>query len=440
MLPTIRLPAVDTGRFVFGAAGKAIPDIRAIMPALHEKQQEIKDDPARFKVADCGRRFGKNILEHDLVVDGLIKGWPVGFGSPSYKNMTEDWRALQYLLAPITRRTSEQERRIECVTGGVLELWSLENPGPIRGRKYKRFIVNEAATVPYLVVTWNEIIRATLIDLYGDAFIGGTPKGMNGFYTLYDWGLGNKKDWKSWKYSSYANPHIDPAELDAMRETLTEEQFQQEIMAEFIQSAGAVFRNLTAALTAPATMPEEHKGHTIVGGIDWAQSNDFTALSLGCVDCQREVFLDRFNQIEYEFQAGRVEAVTHQWQVKRWRVERNSIGGPMFEALIRRGVPAVPFETTLVSKRPLIEGLALALEKLDVLLLTDEAGRAELQAYESKETAAGNRTYSAPDGMHDDTVIARALMWQQMRETPKPDPLRKRRQAEIAGARRNMGW
>ena len=34
----------------------------------------------------------------------------------------------------------------------------------------------------------------------------------------------------------------------------------------------------------------------------------------------------------------------------------------------------------------------------------------ELQAYESKRTASGF-SYSAPDGMHDDTVMATAIAW-----------------------------
>jgi len=36
----------------------------------------------------------------------------------------------------------------------------------------------------------------------------------------------------------------------------------------------------------------------------------------------------------------------------------------------------------------------------------------ELQAYEMERLPSGMLRYSAPDGMHDDTVMALALGWQ----------------------------
>ena len=65
-------------------------------------------------------------------------------------------------------------------------------------------------------------------------------------------------------------------------------------------------------------------------------------------------------------------------------------------------------------KIAIIEGLALALEQASIQLLPDEAGKAELEAYEMKTDDWGKRKYSAPVGMHDDTVIARALMYRLM--------------------------
>lgn len=389
------------------------------LPKLHARQIEAANWPQRFRVLNAGRRFGKNVLMHDQSVNALLDGQPVGWGSPTYKSLTEDWRTLTNILKPITTRSLEQERRIECITGGVLEMWTLDNPDPIRGRSYKFFVVNEAAQVRYLLPTWNEIIHPTLIDLSGGALFGSTPKGLNDFHTLYSWGQ-TLPDWKSATYTSYENPYIDNAELDALKQTLTDRQFRQEIMAEFLLGEAAVFRNLDAALTAPYEEPADHQGHVIVGGCDWGRDNDYTALSLGCVDCAREIAVDRFNQIDYFFQRQRLEAMSHKWSVKRWEVELNSIGAPNFESLQRAGLPVVGFTTTHMSKQPLIEAFSLALERGDLRLLPDDAGRAELQAYEVKRTETGASKYSAPDGMHDDTVIARALMWRAMQTVPRP--------------------
>lgn len=414
--------------------------IEIALPRLHPGQRQVVEGAARYNVLNCGRRWGKNVLLHDRIVHALLaRCIPVGWGSPTYKNLADDWRNLANLLAPVTRSKSEQDRRIETVTGGVLEMWSLDNPDNIRGRSYGMFVVNEGAYVPYLADTWNKIITPTLVDRSGGGWLASTPNGMNDWHTLYTWGS-SVAGWKSWTFTSYDNPHIDPAELDRLKLTMTEREFQQEVMAAFIQSEGAVFRNLDAATTAVVQPPEEHREHTIVGGADWGKSNDYTALSLGCVECKREVYLDRFNQIDYAFQVQRLEALAERWKVKRWRVELNSIGQPIFEQLQRRGLPVVAFQTTAVSKTPLIEGFSLALEKGDLQLLPDAAGLAELRAYEVKRTPTGNSTYSAPDGMHDDTVIARALMWQQMRETPAADPQRARQRQQVSQAREVFQW
>lgn len=403
--------------------------IEITLPRPHAGQHQVIDEARRFNLLNCGRRWGKNVLLHDRIIRALfVDRMPVGWGSPTYKNLADDWRTLVDLLASVTVSKSEQDRRIETVGGGVLEMWSLDNPDNIRGRKYGMFIVNEGAFVPYLLNTWNTIITPTLVDLRGGGWLASTPNGLNDWHTMHAWG-GSVDGWRSWTFTSYDNPHIDPAELDRLRLTMSDKQFRQEILAEFIQSEGAVFRNLEAALTAPRDAPEEHKGHTIVAGVDWGKVNDFTAISLGCVECRREVALDRFNQIDYDFQLERLDALFKKWSVRRGLVELNSIGLVLFERLQRLGLPVVGFQTTLTSKQPLIEGLSLDLERGELTLLPDEAGRAELQAYEVTRTETGLSKYGAPDGMHDDTVIARALMRRQLRETA-PESKRTERQQQ----------
>ena len=65
---------------------------------------------------------------------------------------------------------------------------------------------------------------------------------------------------------------------------------------------------------------------------------------------------------------------------------------------------------TASSKPPLIESLALAFEREEVKWLADDVATLELEAYERKVSATtGRSAYSAPEGLHDDTVMARAL-------------------------------
>ena len=58
----------------------------------------------------------------------------------------------------------------------------------------------------------------------------------------------------------------------------------------------------------------------------------------------------------------------------------------------------------------MIESLALAFEREEVRWLGDPIATLELEAYEVKVNQHTNRaSYSAPEGLHDDTVMARAL-------------------------------
>lgn len=372
-------------------------------------------------MVDIGRRAGKTTLGIDRCATRETLGYPVGWFSPTYRMLIEVWREVNRILDPITIRRSVQDHRLELITGGVLEFWSLDNPNVARGRKYKRIVVDEAAMIPTLMDTWNYVLRPTLTDFGGDAYFLSTPKGRNGFWQMWQWGVDPEQtDWACWQMPSYVNEKINRAELDAMRDALPEMAYRQEILAEFIDDGGSVFRNIKACMNAQTTTPEAHKGHTLIGGIDWGKQNDFTTVSIGCRDCKCEVAKDRFNQIDYVFQRDRIKALYDRWRPQSILAESNSIGEPNLEMLQRDGLPVVAFQTTATTKPPLIENLALAFERAEWQFLADPVWTLELEAYErTVSSATGRSSYSAPSGGHDDTVISRALMvWQANRVIP----------------------
>lgn len=384
------------------------------IPELHEAQQQIVDEAKRFNVLACGRRFGKSLLGIQLDVEPALEGFPVAWFSPTHKMLAEIWRDMSLILKPVTKRTAVQEHRLELITGGIVDMWSLDAADSTRGRKYKRAVVDEAAMVPGFKDAWEAVIRPTLTDYEGDAWWLSTPRGMNFFKQGFDYGQDElKPDWASWRFPTSANPYLPPGEIEKAKDELPEQTFKQEYLAEFLQSDGAVFRNIEPNLIAPKSTPQEHKGHRVVQGVDWAQKEDFTVICTFCSTCKQELELDRFNKIEWAFQRGRLRASYDRWGVTYSLAEENSIGSPNIEALQREGIVIAPFTTTSVSKPPLIQSFALALERQEAKWLNIPVATAELIAYEAKvSTVTGRPTYGAPEGMHDDTVMARALAWQ----------------------------
>lgn len=353
----------------------------------------------------------------------LLAGKPVGIFFPSYKMLTETWRDFINVFAPVTNRKLEVEHRIELMTGGVLDMWSLENESA-RGRKYARVIIDEAALVPDLMDKWNAVIRPTLLDYHGDAFIKSTPKGRNGFWQMWEWGQDpHNAEWKSWKFPTSANPYIPADEIENMRRTVPERYYLQELMAEFLEDAGGVFRRVVEAATARLIDKAEDK-HQYVIGVDWGKSNDFTVLTVLDITNKAVCNLDRFNQIDYTVQVSRLRALCDRFHPITVVAESNSMGVPLIEQLQRSGLNVQAFNTTLASKTIAIDALALAFERGDIKIPNDPVLIGELQAYEMERLPSGALRYSAPEGFHDDCVMSLAIAWSAVEEpvTAVTDP------------------
>lgn len=358
-----------------------------------------------------GRRAGKTVLGLDRCADPVVLPYPVAWFSPTYKMLLEVWREAVRMFAPITARRSSQERRIEFVTGGLLEFWSLDNPDVARGRKYRRVIVDEAAMVPALMDAWQYAIRPTLADYNGDAWFLSTPKGRNGFWQMWQRGQdAGYPDWQSWQMPSSVNPRLAQAELDEMRLTMPERVHSQEILARFLEDGSGVFRGVRAAATAePQTA--RINGHAYCIGLDFARSEDFTVAIVLDVTLMSVVAMDRFNQIDYHIQVGRVQALADRFKPSAIIAESNSVGTPVIEQMRRMGLPVIPFTTTNASKQIAIDALALAFERGTLRILPDEVLIGELEAYSMERLPSGMLRYGAPDNGHDDTVMALAFAY-----------------------------
>jgi phage FluMu gp28-like protein len=347
----------------------------------------------------------------DLAIDAAITGYPVGWFSPSYKMLLEVWRETVEETAAVTKRKSVQERRIELINGGLVDFWSLENPDAGRGRKYARVIIDEASLVHDLLSIWQSSIRPTLTDYRGDAWFWATPKGHNGFWQMYQMGMDEQQpDWQAWQIPTSENPYIDPAEIESMRQQSPEMIFQQEMLALFLDDAGGVFRRVMEAATA-TEQDEATDGHEYLIGVDWGQSRDFTVLAVIDITTDELCHLDRFNQIDYVVQRGRLVALCERFKPVQVIAELNAMGQPIVEQLQRDGLPVQGFMTTNATKAAAIDALALAFERGDLAVLNDPVLIGELQAYEMSKTKTGLRSFSAPAGMHDDTVMALALAY-----------------------------
>lgn len=343
------------------------------------------------------------------MIDPALDGYPTAYYAPAYPYLTEIWREIRNTCAEITKDKSEQEKRLELTTGGVIRLWSLDDPDTSRGHKYRRVVIDEAAKVAKLEEAWNNTVRPTLADYHGDAFFPSTPRGRDFFWQLYCRGMDEQyPDWTSWQLPTSVNPHIAQSEIDEMQQNLPERVFQQEILAEFVEDAGGVFRKVREAIDAGRKENEDPAaGRRYFLGVDLARVNDFTVLAV-MDDAGRQVYFERFNQISWERQKESILRIAERYRA-HVVIDSTGVGDPIWEQIRRSGVSAEGFQLTNSSKERLIDNLAIGIEQGQLRLMDIETQTNELIAYEYEILPSRNVRMNAPEGMHDDCVIALAM-------------------------------
>lgn len=392
-------------------------DLTVRLPQPHSVQAAFLASPAKRRVIVAGRRGGKTTAAAVAAVEAMLAGRRVLEAAPTADQTSAFWRYCKRWLSPLTHaglvRKNETERLLEWVGGqpGSIRAKTAHDADGLRGDYADLLILDEFSIMD--PDAWAEVGAPMLLDNNGDAVFLFTPQRRNHAHGLYVQAVSDASGrWAAWRFTSLDNPHLSPRALAEITQDMTEDNYKQEVLAEFLENQGAVFRNIAACMMAVvSSTPAEHAGHRLVAGVDWGKQNDFTAISIGCADCHMEMARDRFNQIDYVFQRGRLESLCRAWGVAAILAESNAMGEPIIEELHRAGLPVRGFDTTAASKPPLVENLALALERAEWQFQDDPVWTAELQAYERRvNPATGRSSYSAPAGCHDDTVIARALM------------------------------
>lgn len=382
---------------------------------LHDGQKAVVEHPARFKVVMCGRRWGKSACGIRWLCDGALAGEPVAWFAPSYKIALEAWRELVQRLGAVTERVSEQDKRLELKTGGVIEVWTLDGPDPARGRKYSRVVIDEAGIVRDLLDVFQSAIRPTLVDLGGKVLVLGTPKGRrHGFVTMFQRGQGEDADWRSFRAATAENPYIPLEEVEAAQRELPPEIFQQEFLG-IPTDDGANPFGLEAIRAAMAPLSVHQP---VVFGVDLARSLDYTVLcgldAWGAV-CR----LERW-QLPWAESKAKVRELVGQVPCV---ADATGVGDAIVADLQTMGVDVTPHVFTQSSKLRLMQRLVAAFQGKQIQV-PDGWLIKELEAFEFTYTATGVK-YEAPKGMHDDGVMALALAlhgWDRVQGAP-PEPV-----------------
>ena len=377
--------------------------------SLHDGQLEVFNDESRFKILICGRRWGKTtaaayiVIVHALSIDNGV----FFLVSPNYSQTQIIWRMILRIVPRIyIDKIMEGDKYILLRNGTYIFAKSGDNPDSLRGEGLDGVVLDEAAMLKREV--WEQAVRPALADKKGWAVFISTPKGKNYLYELFLRGMNDKSsNYKSFHFTSYDNPYLDKDELDEMIQGLPEMEYKQEILAEFIEGGGAVFKNFEEVIE-PNALEGPQEGEFYYIGVDLGRLEDFTVISVGKLSEQKIVYLERFNKTSWEFIKSRILDVTRLYNGGTVYLDSTGYGDPIYQDLCTE-VNMVGIKFTQQIKWAVINNLALMMENHKIRLPDNEELRREFQAYTFDVKPSGAVSYGAPSGFHDDIVISIAL-------------------------------
>ena len=230
--------------------------------ALSAAQREIANSPHRFRVAVCGRRFGKTHLAiREIAKFARYPDKLIYYVAPTYKMAkTIVWKKLKRRLQSLNwvQKANETELSLTLVNGTEIHLKGAENYDSLRGQGLDFLVIDEAADID--PAAFYEVLRPMLADKAGQGLFLGTPKGMNWFKDLFDLGTTRPGVWKSWQFTTLSGGRVPPEEIEQARLDLDEKTFRQEFEATFENFSGIIAyafgqHNIKTLSTATATEP-----------------------------------------------------------------------------------------------------------------------------------------------------------------------------------------
>ena len=211
--------------------------------ALSAAQRTIAQDSHRFRVAICGRRFGKTWLAmRELAKFARYPGRRCWFIAPTRgQGKGIVWDHLKARLQDLNwiSKVNESELTLHLRNGSEIGIRSADAYDRMRGFSVDFAVFDEFADMDPDVWT---AVRPTLSDKTGHALFIGTPKGTgNWSKDIFDMSLEHADDWSSYQFTTLDGGRVTEKEVAAARREMDERTFRQEYQASFETFSGRIY-------------------------------------------------------------------------------------------------------------------------------------------------------------------------------------------------------
>jgi hypothetical protein len=397
----------------------AVYKINYTRPFLYHYQEDILNAPARFTITEASTKVGKTASHIIWLFEEALKcraGHSVWWIAPT---IGQAKIAYERMKIQITNKelfkTNEATRTITLITGVKMEFKTASDPDNLYGDDVYAFVFDEFTRSTEKA--WFAL-RSTITATGGKGkFIGNVKGSKNWGHRLAMKAKNAQPDEKDWykgyfKITAYdaanagmmtkdGRPFIE--EIESAKRDLPENVFKELYLAEPTDDGANPFNLKFIKL---CTMPLSDEP-AICYGADLAKSVDYTAI----------IGLDRFASTcsMERFQKDWRSTTTILKQLgKPVALDSTGVGDPIGEEVAAESNDVELFKFTETSRQQLLEGLAVGIQQRK-LTFPEGIITYELEQFEYVYTRSGVK-YRAPDGEHDDTVMALALAWHKYKE------------------------
>lgn len=373
-------------------------------PWMYDKQSAAFFNDSRYSFCEASTKAGKTVAGIAWLFEKAYQGttgqnfWWV---APVYPQAEIAYRRMKRAIPSVLVASSrESDLQIVLISGSIMKFKSGEKPDNLYGEDVFAAVVDEASRLRE--ESWHAL-RSTVTATRGPIrFIGNVKGRKNWFYMLCRRAESGEQDMQYHKIvaaDAVAAGVLEQDEIEGAKRELPEQVFKELYLAEPSDDGGNPFG---LAAIARCVAPLSGKPPK-VWGWDLAKSQDWTvgiALDEDGAVCRffrwQRPWVETIRDIKLA--TGRGKAL----------VDSTGVGDPVLEHLQRDGGTNYEgYNFNQSSKQRLMEGLAVKIQSQSITF-PEGTIRKELEDFEYEYTRTGVR-YTAPEGLHDDCVMALAL-------------------------------
>lgn len=372
-------------------------------------------DPSEKLLFVGGRKVAKTTLGGIRVIHyaAFHPDKNVNIYAPSERQSREFFDTTRNLMAQagVMHRLCSKvtETMIDFNNGTKVRLFPASYEGvTVRGPRADMIVFDEAAFIarnfyvavePSLAVGDNLRLMLT------------TPAGKGGRV----WEAWNDPAWSKHHATTSENPYVDAAFLDEQRRILTDWQFRQEFMGEFVEEADVwLSMDLIASRYfdgAPLTGPQAGKDYFL--GVDVARyGTDETAYVIVSQDrsgLYEVVSYETTNKKPITDLVARTVALNRTWDFKRILVDESGLGAGAVDYLKADLSNVQGFRFTSQDRENLYTRLKMLLEKDQLHIPNDKKLTLQLNSYTYEYSTSNALRIKKTETGHDDIADALAL-------------------------------